>query len=838
MRFHQDRKSKRSKAFRKRYDEAKLLRQQSHNYKPPTPSFDSATSSAALPAYYTPTPLQPGPPAYYTPSPLQPAIDERFAQNLNVIEGTEAVATPLLDLVDSEQPVDHGYGATSNPEDVIRAVEEAGSEYAEALIRSGIEFDEVADDDWENELEEEYGDAGSGVPVEMPVDRPAEIGGDTRPLPEIEDPKEENDPDPFLYELPEVSGRGPEPIISNLAVYLLYMLVAWLHTQFHLPFRACKAVLVVVRLALSSVGAVLDEPVVTTLPSVMQHLGIESDFRILPVCPRCQEVYPASTEKSALCLSCNEPLFKTEPTPGQQRRGIPTREDPKPCLQFPVKSISEQLASMLSVPGVEDEMDKVFETFANHQPGQYRTIFDGKVCRELRSADGSLFFSPSQREREDGEMRIGLTMGVDWYRTANLILAGIMPSPKEASPDQVQRYMRPFINELLRLWKDGIRVVTPKFPEGRLVRVALVAVVCDKPAAHKLGGFGSHSHTHFCTMCWISQGDKGSAQAFVENGFRKRTDAEHRRLQKEYLQCTSNSAQDNFVRENATRWAELHRLPYFDLCAMIVIDPMHNLFLGLVKTHFYHIWVQHHILRKNKELKALHGILSQLNLPSKLGRLPRLIGEPAGGSLTADQWLIFATIVAPLAIPQIWQDYLANELPHEIAARRASAIVANLEARRAAARALRERQQAGGEDEVEEGTTKRHRKPTERAVNMDIDSDLEIPDDGALDDPDDPTFGSRAKASNKGKGKGPSRKGRGRTGKKGKNVANPSEDPESTVSNLHPDDPTNFLKLCMALVLVTARNINEEDINRVDELIRDYCTELIDPACPQLYGAS
>lgn len=86
----------------------------------------------------------------------------------------------------------------------------------------------------------------------------------------------------------------------------------------------------------------------------------------------------------------------------------------------------------------------------------------------------------------------------------------------------------------------------------------------------------------------------------------------------------------------------------------------------MVKTHFYHIWVQHKILRKTKELRRLHAILSevsylelaarlclnqlQLSIPAKLGRLPSLIGEPAGGSLTADQWLVFATVVAPLAV--------------------------------------------------------------------------------------------------------------------------------------------------------------------------------------------
>ncbi len=68
------------------------------------------------------------------------------------------------------------------------------------------------------------------------------------------------------------------------------------------------------------------------------------------------------------------------------------------------------------------------------------------------------------------------------------------------------------------------------------------------------------------------------------------------------------------------------------MCRMIVIDPMHNLFLGkfsrvpltaidilialigLAKSHFYHIWVQLKILRKTKELHELHSILDNVRL--------------------------------------------------------------------------------------------------------------------------------------------------------------------------------------------------------------------------------
>jgi hypothetical protein len=94
----------------------------------------------------------------------------------------------------------------------------------------------------------------------------------------------------------------------------------------------------------------------------------------------------------------------------------------------------------------------------------------------------------------------------------------IMPGPKEQDPDQVQRFLRILVNELLRLWKHGFWIKTKKYPNGRLVRVILICVCCDKPAAHKVGGFGAHSHTFFCTRCWIKQSQKGTAAAFKKNG--------------------------------------------------------------------------------------------------------------------------------------------------------------------------------------------------------------------------------------------------------------------------------------------------------------------------------
>jgi hypothetical protein len=76
----------------------------------------------------------------------------------------------------------------------------------------------------------------------------------------------------------------------------------------------------------------------------------------------------------------------------------------------------------------------------------------------------------------------------------------------------------------------------------------------------------------------------------------------------DYTKCQTQTQYDKFICQFATCWLELCHLPYFDICWMIVIDPMHNLLLGLplvsifyilanvlslglVKTHFDYIWI-------------------------------------------------------------------------------------------------------------------------------------------------------------------------------------------------------------------------------------------------------
>ncbi|KII93303.1 hypothetical protein PLICRDRAFT_100818 [Plicaturopsis crispa FD-325 SS-3] len=741
----------------------------------------------------------------------------------------------------------------SDPSDVQQA-EQLGLEHARAIAAQCERLYQILLDDWELENdddgynggeEEGYGDHEDWPGVQHgdtastdPSTAAAGSAAPSAPRAPSTDGEDTDAPDPFAY-APEPTRPPPAAadVHPNRAVYMIYILVFWLHTVFHLPFRACNAILIAMDCIFLSAGLKFEPAIITTLPSVISRLNAEPHFKICPVCPSCSEVYPSTVDRATSCTKCQHPLFPSTPTPSQQRHGHAARENPKPYIQFPMKSLGEQMATMLAVPGIEDEVDSYRQQ--RRVDGKYNNIFDGRVCKELRGVDGKSFFFGDESDMEEGELRIGVLMGVDWfsylrsqiapshtscpmsysvinlsphhrYRTVNLLLSGIMPGPKEANPDEVQKFLHIFINELLRLYKEGVVVVTPRYPNGRLVRIVLVGLVCDKPAAHKLGGFGSHSHRCFCTRCWIEQAEKATSESFKKNGFRERTDAEQRRLGEEYLRCMTNADKAKFVKEFATRWSELSRLPYFDLCRMIVIDPMHNLFLGkylsVVKTHFYHIWVQQKVLRKTKELRRLHAILAQLDMPAKLGRLPSLIGEPAGGSLTADQWLVFATVVAPIAIPQVWQDYHAEE-PSSVIDRRTKAIAASIQEKRdAAAAARRETAERRRREEDAPPTTS-----TRRSGRLHS-------DDEEYDNRPAPTAG---------------RKRRRRRANDPDVADNGEEDDGTAPCNLHRDDPAHFLKLCTALKILVSRSIDEDSLNKADLLLREYTSDLV-----KLYGPS
>lgn len=123
----------------------------------------------------------------------------------------------------------------------------------------------------------------------------------------------ENMPDPFLdHDPPEMAApMSIEDVHLSPAVFLVYLMVSWLHLQFHLPFRACNTVLLVFTQVVCSLGVALGGPApLSTLTSAMSKLELEPSFSALPVCPTCFEVYPIGSP--SICSLCNTFIYKSQ----------------------------------------------------------------------------------------------------------------------------------------------------------------------------------------------------------------------------------------------------------------------------------------------------------------------------------------------------------------------------------------------------------------------------------------------------------------------------------------------------------------------------------------------
>ncbi|PIL33759.1 hypothetical protein GSI_04384 [Ganoderma sinense ZZ0214-1] len=642
---------------------------------------------------------------------------------------------------------------------------------------------------------------------------PHPAGSDGQPIPpsvNVPPPPDHMPTEPVHVEEPVdpyLSTRPPRPPFSLVlcdwhpAVLLATILCAWLHLSGHLPFRFCDVVLTVIAQIFRELGhGTLIPSLRATLAGSLSSLQLNPQFQIFPTCPHCLKPHPESVydDIKSKCFLCSTSLFTL---------------DGNPLLRFPYKSLTEQLTAILAMPGMEEAMQAWRRR--RRVAGRLVDIFDGLICRALRGPDGRPFFRYDLPEDPDDELRIGVVLGLDCagmglikshrfsyvrslisqsytsgpmsfsiinlephlrFRAATLLLSAIIPGPKESNPDQTQYFMVVVVNELGRLWRTGASIPTPSRPGGRIVRVILAGVFCDKLAAHKVGRFGSHNHRFFCTLDWIPQSLKATVAAFTRNAFRSRTDTQHR----------------------------------------------------VVKTHFYHIWVQLKILRKNHELRDLHKILKDLSLPANLGRLPRLIGEPAGGSLTADQWLILAVTVGPLVLPQLWQNCLPDPDGVRLKERREQIDQILLQRKENRKKKV---QPAANSDQLaapeREGvptrpSQSRRKKPSRAKKPLDEAAPvrrstresrptakrqamvLESDDEGAMEISEDEVY--------------------------------PSEDDDDNASTmstngLHPRDLDVFLKLCSALTQFLANELTTQNVEDADRLLREYCIELL-----EIYG--
>ncbi|KIK78503.1 hypothetical protein PAXRUDRAFT_16839 [Paxillus rubicundulus Ve08.2h10] len=250
-------------------------------------------------------------------------------------------------------------------------------------------------------------------------------------------------------------------------------------------------------------------------------------------------------------------------------------------------------------------------------------------------------------------------------------------------------------------------------------------------------------------------------------------------LGKRYHNLSTTTARKNFVKQYATQYTQLARLPYFNLVDQIVINPMHNLFLGLVKMHFYNIWIQHKILHPNHELSTFHKILADFIVPGSCGKLPTDIEHKKALDAVKKQ----GKEVYEAEKVRISQEKLALVEAKKQEKLQTSVTKQAEKARLAAAKKVKV---------VQLKASKKCKSPGDEPQN-EVNQPLPA---AQLEEPE------------------------------------PALNEDDIKFSLHPDNPANFLKLCTSLHLLIKHKWTDRDIETADCLIQEYTTELI-----MLYGS-
>ena len=405
------------------------------------------------------------------------------------------------------------------------------------------------------------------------------------------------------------------------------------HVLFGVSRRGCtfmlRMVQYIIHLALLRLGPDLsqgDEKLLSDIPTdpraIEEAFTLDNKTTIYAVCPNpnCHFTYePTFQDDSPIPIypdTCNHREFRGGSVCGTtllKPRHLNGHTIHLPIKPFVAFSFKDWLGGLLSRSGFEEKMDDAWAALTSSlSPSkEMKDIFDAEILRNFKGFDGQHFsyggkegryvfsicldyFNPLGNKQAGKKKSVGMISLVCLnlpphmrYKPENMFLFGIIPGPSEPPLACINHYLRPLVDMLLDFWITGVRFSrTSAYYYGRVVRCALICVVSDLPAARKIAGFAVFSHTQMCAMCHCTRQQNDSFNdSFATLGTR-RTDEEIRNSAQLYLDAANEKESNNAVHNSGIRWSELLRLPYFDASRFVVVDAMHNLFLGLVEEHF------------------------------------------------------------------------------------------------------------------------------------------------------------------------------------------------------------------------------------------------------------
>ena len=434
----------------------------------------------------------------------------------------------------------------------------------------------------------------------------------------------------------------------------------------------------------------------TSMYMVRKLISLDRDnFTKYIACPKCKHLYTMeqctrrNCRGETVAVTCSNKIFYRRGTVicgSRLVKEVVVKNGSKLSKHFyPLKvycfySIINQLEQLLRRPG----FPQLCESWRQRETKEdvLYDVFDGDVWKSFKWIDGSLFFSE--------ERRYGLMMNIDWFQPfkrrtdysvgviyfvlmnlprrerfkfENIIIAGIIP-PFDKEPC-LNTFLEPVIDELRILWK-GLKL-SNSLSSGVLTFVAaLLCVAADVPAARKACGFKSHAANKGCSKCLKNFpggfGEKKDYSGFNRLAWPRRSKASHNAHSRKLKNSSCKSEYDELSKKYGINYSVLTTLDYFDAVRFHVIDPMHNLFLGIAKKT-WKIWKEN--MFNKQQLADIDRKIKEMNVGSDVGRVGSKISANYG-TFTAQEWknwtIVHSMFVLDGILPanhlQLWERFV------------------------------------------------------------------------------------------------------------------------------------------------------------------------------------
>ncbi|KAG8898610.1 hypothetical protein FRB99_007328 [Tulasnella sp. 403] len=419
---------------------------------------------------------------------------------------------------------------------------------------------------------------------------------------------------------------GPRTL--NVVPLACILLISFLHLVFHFSHYQATFIMQSLQIILllaaqqmarhqytpAMANAILGPLPAASLEAIIDKLQITDSAVDFACCPECYKLYKLPMDGATPELTCSN-LVKS------RRCGAKLfsagRKNGKivaiPRRRFHYQSIKSWLAKLLCRPRIEDMIEQTTNGIAT--PPTATDIWHGTFVNTFNRM-GESFWHGSP---EMNEGRLLFALAIDWFaahnsgparktwsvgamflvclnlpknirfKPENVCLLGIIPGPSKPTPTQLHYFLDIVTTELLEFWTTGVWYTkTWKYPLGRLIRAALGPVICDLDASRGVAGFTPHTHTLFCSYCLLSI---RSIKQFMADLWPRRSEAAHRANAKRWYR--QNGTDEERAASSAITGvtsSPLLRLKYWNPLVCTILDPMHNLFLGVIQRHFRHVW--------------------------------------------------------------------------------------------------------------------------------------------------------------------------------------------------------------------------------------------------------